>query len=182
MNRRPRLTYANVASALAIVLAMSGTAYAAATVTSADIVNHTIREKDISSAALFGMLPEGAVYVDDDAGAASGTDTVVVAEAQVPIGNVAVFAKMWVRNDGGSRLDMYCWLVGSGNSDRVWVSLLPSGTGGFIEAMSFQIHGTFTAQTPNKVWLQCQPNAGTVHFFDVKVTALETGALAETTP
>jgi hypothetical protein len=42
-----RLSYANIASTLALFLALGGTAYAAATIGSADIVNNSIRGKDI---------------------------------------------------------------------------------------------------------------------------------------
>ncbi len=50
---RRRLTFANVTSALALFVALStGTAYAAATITSADIVNGTIAQVDIAPNSL----------------------------------------------------------------------------------------------------------------------------------
>jgi hypothetical protein len=42
-----RLSYANVVATLALFFALGGTAYAAATIGSADIVNNSIRSKDI---------------------------------------------------------------------------------------------------------------------------------------
>lgn len=50
---RRRLTFANVTSTLALAVALStGTAYAAATITSADIVNGTIAQVDIAPNSL----------------------------------------------------------------------------------------------------------------------------------
>src|SRR5690606_6885431 len=43
------LTYANIMSTLAFMLALGGTAWAAATITSADIVNETVRGVDIKN-------------------------------------------------------------------------------------------------------------------------------------
>jgi hypothetical protein len=49
-----RLSYANIASTLALFLALGGTAYAAATIGSADIVNNSIRGKDIHNHTIAG--------------------------------------------------------------------------------------------------------------------------------
>ncbi len=43
------LSYANVASTLALVVALSGTAYAAATITGADVVNNSLTGKDLKN-------------------------------------------------------------------------------------------------------------------------------------
>ena len=50
--RRPR--YADVMSTLAVVMAMSGTAYAAATITGADVVNGSLTGKDVKRNSLTG--------------------------------------------------------------------------------------------------------------------------------
>jgi hypothetical protein len=47
-----RLSYANVAATLALFFALGGTAYAAATIGSADIVNNSIRSKDIHNGTI----------------------------------------------------------------------------------------------------------------------------------
>lgn len=48
---KPRLGYANVASTLALVLAGSGTAYAAATVNSKDVVDDSLKSVDLRDGA-----------------------------------------------------------------------------------------------------------------------------------
>ena len=47
-----RLSYANVAATLALFFALGGTAYAAATIGSADIVNNSVRSADIHNHTL----------------------------------------------------------------------------------------------------------------------------------
>jgi hypothetical protein len=51
---RDRLTYANVVATLALFIALGGTGYAAATVTSKDIKNRTIRGADVKRNTLTG--------------------------------------------------------------------------------------------------------------------------------
>src|SRR5436189_4556502 len=60
---RSRLTYANVASSLALLLALStGTAYAANTVFSEDIVNGEVKTPDLAKLGVTaGKLARGAV-------------------------------------------------------------------------------------------------------------------------
>ena len=179
MARRKRLTYANVASTLALLLAISGTAYAAATVTSKDIVNRTIQVKDISKSAVFGLLADGAVGYDDDAGSFSGTGEQSVATLNPrPNQNSLVQAKLWVRNDGGSAVTMYCRLYGGVTWDIVWASLAPSGSPGYTESMSFMLAEFF--DSTEDIEVVCNPNGGTIHVFDLKIAAYETGGVRET--
>jgi hypothetical protein len=49
---RPRLTYANVAATLALILAMGGTAYATASIGSPEIIDNSIRSVDIRDETL----------------------------------------------------------------------------------------------------------------------------------
>jgi hypothetical protein len=51
---RSRLTYSNVAATLAVFIALGGTGYAAAKITSADIKNRTIQSRDVKKNALGG--------------------------------------------------------------------------------------------------------------------------------
>src|SRR5688572_25420853 len=54
---RVRPSYANVASTLALVVALSGTAYAAATITGADVKNNTLTSKDVRSLSMKDFKP-----------------------------------------------------------------------------------------------------------------------------
>lgn len=64
---RPQLTYANVCSTAALVLALgTGTAYAAATITSADIVDGEVKRPDIASQAVnSGKIAQQGVRAED---------------------------------------------------------------------------------------------------------------------
>jgi hypothetical protein len=179
MERRRRLSYANVASTLALVVALSGTAYAAATVTSADIVNRTIKVKDISTGAVFGLLPDGAYAYKDDAGAFSGSSMQVVATVDVPDdANVAVLAKMRINNVGGSDAAVNCVLAGGDSFDVNWVSVAGGGAAGFMANMTFELVEFFDSS--EGVTISCNPNGGSIHVFDLKITAFETGGVSKT--
>ena len=64
---RSRITYANVTATLALVVALTtGTAYAAATITSADIVNGTIAQADVAANSLgTRVIKDGGVKTQD---------------------------------------------------------------------------------------------------------------------
>jgi hypothetical protein len=52
---KPRLSYANVTATLALIVALGGTAYAAATITGADVVDGSLTGADIKDASLHGV-------------------------------------------------------------------------------------------------------------------------------
>lgn len=64
---RSHVTYANVTATLALVVALTtGTAYAAATVTSADIVNGTVAQVDVAANSLgTRVIKDGGVKAQD---------------------------------------------------------------------------------------------------------------------
>lgn len=53
---RARLTYSNVAATLALFIALGGTGYAAAKITSSEIKNRTIQARDVKKNALGGRV------------------------------------------------------------------------------------------------------------------------------
>ena len=174
---RVRGTYANVVSTLALILALSGTAYAVATVTSADIVNHTIRLKDINTLAQFGLLPQTQSGIKDDGGSISGMAPVTVATLDIAgEGNFVVLAKMWVVNEGGPST-LFCSLEGGVTGDLNHFFLAQAGQPGSTESMSFMI-GEFFDPAENAT-IVCHPLGATIHVFDIKMTAIEAGGGAE---
>lgn len=174
-----RMSYANVVSTLALVLAMSGTAYAVATVTSGDIVNKTIKVKDISNGAVFDLLPKAAQVVMNDGGVLTGTDPQTVATVDIPSeGNFLVFAKMWLNSEGGA-VTMFCTLVGTATSDLNHVALAAGGAPGSTESMAFDVVEFFDSGGGARI--VCDPQGGTVHVFDLKITAVQIGGVDETT-
>ena len=175
---RRRGIYANVVSTLALLLALSGTAYAVATVTSGDIVNHTIKLKDISELAQFGLLPNTFSGVKDDGGEISGMGDQTVGTLDIAAeGNFVVFAKVWLVNVGGGTATVVCNLDGGVTFDLNHAILGAVGTPGSTESMSFMI-SEFFDQAEN-ARLICNPQGGTIHVFDLKMTAIEAGGGAE---
>ena len=167
-NRRRRVTYANVASTLALVLALSGVAYAAATVTSADIVNKTIKTADMSSKARKALLPQARQAYRNDGGTLTGNDSIVVGSLGLTKGSWVVTAKLWLRNDGSGSSDVVCELRSVNDSDIVWSRIAPSGG---IASPSFSLMHTGS----DRAEVICNPNGGTIHAFDLKITAVKVG-------
>jgi hypothetical protein len=63
---RPRLSYANVTATLALIVALGGTAYAAATITGADVVDGSLTSADIKDGSLQGVdVATGAISSPD---------------------------------------------------------------------------------------------------------------------
>jgi hypothetical protein len=171
-NRRRRLSYANVASTLALVLALSGAAYAAATVTSKDIVNKTIKPVDISANAKKALLPEALLAFRNDAGAFSGNANTTLGTLGLRSGTWAVTAKMWIRNDGGSSSDVFCSLSSDNDSDIVWSHPAP---GGGTSSVAFNL----LTEGQDRAELVCNPHGGTIHAFDLKITGVKVGKTAK---
>jgi hypothetical protein len=174
---RRRLSYANIASTLALVVALSGTAYAVATVTSADIVNRTIQLNDINKQTMFGLLPNTHNGTKDDGGAISGNDPVVVATLDISKpGNFLVLAKLWLVNNGAATTPI-CRLVGGQTVDLNHTSLSANGVTANTESMSFIISEFF--EKDEEAVINCDPQGGSIHVFDIKMVAIEAGGGAE---
>ena len=167
-NRRRRVTYANVASTLALVLALSGVAYAAATVTSADIVNKTIKTADMSSKARKALLPQARQAYRNDGGTFTGNDDTGIGLLGLTKGSWVVTAKLWLRNDGAASSDVVCFLTSGNDTDLVWSRIAPSGG---IASLSFNLMHTGA----DRAEVICNPHGGTIHAFDLKITAVKVG-------
>lgn len=140
MSRRPHLSYANVTATLALVVASSGTAYAAATIGSADVVDNSLKSvdlrngvavkgQDVADDALtgadiaegtLGVVPEAAragvagyerIYGGDQTVPAGATP---VLQATCPAGKVAISGGHWQSH---SDVDTF-W--GYATSDTTW--------------------------------------------------------------
>lgn len=88
----PRIiSYANVASTLALVLAVSGGAYAAATITGKDIKNDTITGKDVLTNSLSGRdIGDGTIRSSElGRGALPGAAAAITTSGTIPVGSSA---------------------------------------------------------------------------------------------
>lgn len=167
-DRRRRVTYANVASTLALVLALSGTAFAAAKITSADIVDKTIKPVDLSAKAKKALLPEASQAFKNDAGVFTGNSETVVGSLGLSKGSWVVSAKTWLRNEGNSSVDVVCALRSGDDTDIVWSRIDPSG--GLSPAAFSLMHSG-----KDRADVVCNANGGTIRALDLKITAVKVG-------
>jgi hypothetical protein len=167
-NRRRRFTYAHVASTLALVIALGGSAFAAAKITSADIVNKTIKPVDISTKAKQALLPQALLAFRNDAGTFTGNGNTTLGTLGLLNGSWAVTAKVWLRNDGGSSSDVVCSLSTDNDSDIVWSRL---GASGGTSTVAFNL----LTEGKDRAELVCNANGGTIHAFDMKITGVKVG-------
>jgi hypothetical protein len=93
---RRRLTYANVAATLALFLAMGGTAYAAATIGSAEIIDNSIQSADVKNGALTSLDVKNETLQSADIkdGSLTGAD---VADGSIDLGDLGTYARVEVQ-------------------------------------------------------------------------------------
>lgn len=176
--RRPwrrRLTYANVAATLALLLAISGTAYAAGWVTSKDILNYTIKPVDMSAAVWTNALPSAISGFKDNYGSITGTGETTVGRLSVWPGNWSIVAKLTLWNEGAGTV-VHCYLHAGADVDVAGEPIESSLATDYGETTALEVVHTATGY--EDVTLTCNPHGGTVHVWDVKMTAIQVGYLS----
>ncbi len=177
--RRPRrrwLTYANVAATLALLLAISGTAYAAAGwITSKDIKNYTIKPKDMSAEVWTTALPPAISGYKNNFGTITGTSETTVGTISIWPGEWFVVAKATLWNEGGGTT-VHCYLHAGGDYDIAGEPIEASVATDYGETVALTVVHRTTAY--ENVTFTCNPHGGTVHVWDVKVTAIQLGSLS----
>ena len=174
-SRRSRAAYSNVAATLALLVALGGTAYAAATVTSADIVNRTIQIEDIAKGARDRLQPYS--YQWGKAGFGQITAATTVKSFSLPRGPWMVMAKLWLKNDWAAT-SVNCMLTAGTHdpyiyTDIVWEDLAATSGAGDTATVSLVVVAYLDGK--DKVTFTCTPTAGSVSLFDVKVTTIRLG-------
>lgn len=174
--RRRRLTYANVAATLALLLAITGTAYGApAWITSRDIVNGTIKPVDMNAAVWTAALPPAVSGFKNNFGTITGTAETTVGTISIWPGDWFVVAKATLWNEAGGTL-VHCYLHAGGDWDIVGEAIESSVATDYGETTALTVVHSTTAY--EDVTLTCNPHGGTVHVWDVKITALQLGWLS----
>jgi hypothetical protein len=79
---------------------------------------------------------------------------------------------MWLRNDGGSSIDVVCSLSSDNDLDVVWARL---GASGAISSMTFNL----LTEGQDRAELNCNPHGGTIHAFDLKIMGVKVGKTAK---
>jgi hypothetical protein len=203
--------YATVASTAALVVALGGTSYAAAmitghdikdgTVTTADVKNHNLKLKDLSSGARSGLTgatgatgatgPTGAtgatgaqgpigpsnafsVYNDNLTLLTTSPKTVLTLPLQA--GSYVVTAKAVQFHTAGTNTYGYCILAGAGQSD--YSVATPNDAVGSYAMHTNQI--VLTTNAPVNVTLNCQEGSGTNYVYWKKMTAIKVATVANT--
>ena len=172
--RRRRLTYANVAATLALLLALSGTAYAAGWVTSKDIKNFTIKPKDMSAQFWEAALPSAISGYKNNFGTVTGDVETTVGTISIWPGQWLVIGKATLWNEGVGTV-VHCYLRAGADWDIAGEPLEATGAVDFGETVALTV--VHPATDYMDVTMTCNPHGGTVHVFDVKVTAVQLGYL-----
>lgn len=172
--RARRLTYANVAATLALLLAISGTAYAAGWVTSKDIKNFTIKPIDMNPQVWETALPPTLSVYKNNFGNITGTTETTVGSVTIWPGNWLIIGKLTLWNEGPGGV-VHCYLHAGADWDIGGEPIEANGMIDFGETMAL----TLVHAEPDfaDVTLTCNPHGGNVHVFDVKLTAIQVGAL-----
>ena len=173
--RPRRLTYANVVATLALLIAISGTAYAAARVTSKDIKNHTIKPVDMSSAVWTSVLPPAVSGYKSDFGRVTGTSETTVGTISIRPGNWFLVAKATLWNEGGATV-VHCRLRAGAESDIAGEPIESSLAADYGETTALTL--VYAASAREDVTMTCNPHGGTVHVYDVRMTAIQLGDLS----
>ncbi|WP_309646799.1 hypothetical protein [Nocardioides sp.] len=189
MPRRPSATFANVTSMLALLVAVSGGAYAANTVRSSDIKNGQVKTADLANNAVTGKKvkngslkradiggPLTRAYVTRDTSATftnlpTSTST-TLRTLDLPGGSYVVTAKFLANSNNASKFSLACTLTGSDQTEDFADGLtLGDAAGDDREIVSMLITPTFAAA--GQVTLSCDPGTASMNVGKAAITAVE---------
>jgi hypothetical protein len=160
-------SYATVVSTAALVLALGGTSYAAAQITSADIKNGTIQTKDIKPAARTTVKS-----VHNDSGTHLDT-TKTVLSLNLPKGDYAVFGKAYGYSNGSYA---QCWITDQ-HGNAVDYSL-DNGSGSFSY---FTLNNQAVVSLNNTGTVQLNCYSGDAYVGSKKLTAIKVASTTDLT-
>jgi hypothetical protein len=162
-------SYATVASTAALVVALGGTSYAAAQITSGDIKNGTIQTKDVNKHA---RVTAKSVHNDNGTsmGAAKTVLSLNLKKGKYLLTSKAVaesttnggYASCFLVNPNGTTVDTSWWWGGAGH-----------GYGTLANQAVLSIGSTGTVQ------LRCSGSAATLYYK--KLTALKVASVSDVT-
>lgn len=154
-------SYATVASTAALVVALGGTSYAAALVTSANIKDGTIQTRDINQAARISVKQ---VRNDNSTDLSGSTKTVLT--ATVKPGSYLVTAKAGTYSNTTSPY-VECWLVGPGGNTLDYSDWYLAGQQGYGEVSN---QGVLTTNSTTTVQLDCYGTGSGVYSKKLDIT------------
>jgi len=158
-------SYATVVSTVALVVALGGTSYAAAQITSGDIKNGTIQTKDIKPAARTTVKS-----VHNDNGTHLDT-TKTVLSLNLPKGNWVVTGKGYGYSNGAYA---DCWITDQ-HGNAVDYSL-DNGSGSFSY---FTLNNQAVVSLNNTGTVQLNCYSSDAYLYSKKLTALRVASAAD---
>ena len=153
--------YATVASTAALVVALGGTSYAAALVTSSDIQDGTIQTKDLNPNARVSVKS-----VHNDNGTLMDGSNKTVLTTNVKAGSYVVSAKVQAFPNTTSPF-VNCWITGPGGTTLDTGYWYLSGQYGYGEITN---QAAFTTAGATTVQLNCSGSNASVYYKKLSVT------------
>jgi hypothetical protein len=185
---------ATVAATAAAVLAIGGTSYATALITSAQIKDGTIQGVDIHAGTIGGgKIADRSIRPVDlaaaartraystyhDAAVSLSTSVATLMTLHLPVaGSYVINAKTQVRYTGSSRGWGECVLVAGADFDTSLTSVLPGPAPEAVAMLPLQVVHTFSA--PGTAVLRCSGSGTDVTAAKTKITAVSVTALTNT--
>lgn len=190
-----RSSYANVTATLALVVALSGTSYAAVVITGADIKNGSIKTADLARNAVIskkvkngsllakdfkaGQLPGAFAAGNESTVAVSGETTVLT--LAVPAGSYVVNAKADVANfDSVNTVLARCTLTAGAAMDQVRFRLMEAAqTPRRMDTAAVALQLATTFDSAGSVVLTCDTFGVSTGAARSKITATEVADVTE---
>jgi hypothetical protein len=158
--------YSTVASTFALVVALGGTSYAAAQITSGDIKDGTIQNKDIS----VGARTQVHQVHNDNGTVMDGSDKTVLS-IHVGAGSFALTSKVQAFYSNTSPY-VNCSLVGpSGTLDTAY--WYDAGTAGYGEVVN---QAVLTTTSPTNVQLNCNGQNASIYYKKLQAIRVAIGS------
>jgi hypothetical protein len=154
-------SYAMVASTAALVVALGGTSYAAAQITSSDIKDGTIQTKDVNPTARTTVK-----QVRNDNTTTMDSTTKTVLTANVGAGSFLVTSKVAAYSTTTSPY-VDCWLTGPGGNTLDYSEWYLSGQEGYATISN---QGVFTTNNATTVQLNCYGYNSAVYSKKLDIT------------
>lgn len=171
--------FASITSVLALVVAVSGAAFAAATVTSADIVDKTIKKRDISTATRNQLLPKVFSGFHDSPIQAQNNLTTPIAALDVPKGKYMIVGKAQLFLNVNTPVDIHCRLQAGGDFDEARMTL-EANSGGVINHGTIPFNLVHTFASPGTIEVFCNSFGVDVDVSWIKITATRVGTIKNT--
>jgi hypothetical protein len=191
VRRRP--SAATIIATLALVVALGGTGYAAASlprnsVGTKQLKNNAVTSKKVKDGALLrqdfkaGQLPAStdayAGFLDGPIAAPASLATVGTLVIPKP-GSYVIFAKLWLFDNVNTGVLVDCTLSAGGDSDDTRTTL-EGNSGTVVNGAAISLNVVHTFAAAGSAALKCNAFGVNVSINDIKMTAIRVDSLSNT--